>query len=106
VVVAYVVALVLGSAFVLATSQKFWATEEKTKQHSNANYEHISLIAACCAVFIFSWLVPLQAESTSASCVALVLTFPLLMLGIGMWFNPVRRELIRLAQRNTRAVQR
>jgi O-antigen/teichoic acid export membrane protein len=89
VVLAYVISLVTGSGLLIAVF------EGKIRmQWGSFAREHLGLFVACSVVISTSWLFPLLPATSGPRQIVAGLVLPLLILGMAVWFHPMRRRVL------------
>lgn len=90
VALAYAIALVIGSGVLIAIFQ----CKNRLGWRWSFIHEHLGLTIVCVLVAVFSWLAPLRALSAQPAAIIGWLFLSPLMLGLAVWFHPMRKQLV------------
>jgi O-antigen/teichoic acid export membrane protein len=85
----YAIALIAGSTMLVGA----YGYRHRVRCHAGLAHGHLPLIAASLTVAVFGWLMPLRKEADEPALALIGLLLPLLVLGVSVWYHPVRRRL-------------
>ncbi|MCK5857893.1 MAG: lipopolysaccharide biosynthesis protein [Abyssibacter sp.] len=96
----YAIALIAGSAMLVGV----YGYRHRVRCHVSSTEGHLPLIAASLTVAVLGWLMPLRKVADEPTWALIGLLLPLLVLGVSVWYHPVRRRLFEsLSARRVRA---
>jgi O-antigen/teichoic acid export membrane protein len=87
---AYAIALVTGSGVLVAVFRH----SHGLGWYFESDREHLGLVVACAAVVALGWIEPLRPATDEPAAIAVGLFVPPLVLGLAVWFHPMRRQLL------------
>lgn len=89
VAIAYAIALVTGSTFLIVVSHR----RNGVGWCGILSRDNLWLAAACAVVGALGWIVQLQPRAGSTVTLAAAYLLPALVLGLAVWFHPMRHQL-------------
>jgi O-antigen/teichoic acid export membrane protein len=87
---AYAIALVSGSGVLIAVFQ----ARHGLGWGGVFRREHLVLLVICAAVAALGWIEPLRPQTSQPAALAAGFLLPPLVLGLAVWFHPMRRRLL------------
>ncbi len=86
----YTIAMITASVVLIVSFHR----QNPVNRRDAFSREHLGLLVACVMVVAFGWILPLEITSTNPIALAIELVFPPLLLGLALYYHPLRGQLL------------